>query len=306
MKSERMWVVAALAIVALFSGCGSRTSEQEDSDEKLHVAVSILPQAYFVDRISGGNAAVTVLIPPGSSPHTYDPSPRQMTELATTDVLFVAGVPFEEALLPRLHSVNPHMRVIPSGDGIPVRRSEESGIDGHDGDHDHHTDNDPHTWLSPRNAIVHARAIARELESLDSGHAETYRRNLDSLVRDIEALDAEIRQMLHGTAGRKMYVFHPAWGYFTDEYGLIQVPIQSEGKEPGSRQLAELTEHAAADSVRAIFVQMQYASQSPHVIADAIGARIVLVDPLAYDYVENLRSVAREVIEALGVSQATR
>lgn len=290
------FAVPVLLAGSLLLGCGGGKVESGATGPALRVAVSILPQAYFVERVAGDKASVEVLIPPGSSPHTYELTPRQMADLAETDVLFVAGVPFEDALLPRLKKIYPQLRIVPSGAAIPLRTS-EAVASTHD---DHHHANDPHTWLSPRYAIIHATTIARELMALDTADAPEFQRNLDSLTNDLQRLDTEITRLLHGLSGRRMYVYHAAWGYLTDAYGLIQMPIEAEGKEPGSRQLAELVDQARADRVRAIFVQKQYASQSPEVIAEAVGARIVIIDPLAYDYVDNLRMIAGEVRGALG------
>lgn len=290
-------IVLILATLSLAVGCSSKDADAPSSESGLQVVVSILPQAYLVDRITGSGASVSVLIPPGMSPHTYELTPRQMTELEDADVLFTAGVPFEDGLIPRIQRVYPSLRIVATGAETSLRQSEAEDPDHADPHHDHA--NDPHTWLSPKNAIVHARAIAGELTSIDPSNADIYGRNLDQLVLQLDSLDGELSELLGGLAGRKMYVYHPAWGYFTDAYGLVQVPIQPEGKDPGSLKLAQLTEQASRDSVKAIFVQQQFASQSPHVIAEAIGARIVLIDPLAYDYVENLRHVANEIKDAL-------
>lgn len=298
MESKIVVKMAAVMVLvsALLAGCGGGEEDSEASPPALRVAVSILPQAYFVERVAGDKAAVAVLIPPGSSPHTYELTPKQMADLAEADVLFVAGVPFEDALLPRLKKSYPYLRVVPSGAAIPLRQSEEVEY----GHGEYHHANDPHTWLNPRYAIIHATTMARELMAIDTANAYLFQTNLDSLTNDLQRLDTEITRLLHGLAGRRMYVYHPAWGYFTDAYGLVQRPIETEGKEPGSRQLAALVEQAKADRARAIFVQKQYAAQSPEVIAEAVGARIVIIDPLAYDYVDNLTMIAREVRGALG------
>ncbi|MBD3401844.1 ABC transporter substrate-binding protein [candidate division GN15 bacterium] len=294
MRSKSTVCLTILGLLAVLLACGEEASSPAAESGTRSVAVSIPPQQYLVDRIAGELADVMVLIPPGASPHTYELTPKQMAELAEIDLLFTAGIPYEEGLVPRLRKQHTSLEVRDTHQGIPLRPLEAGG------DHHGHAHNrDPHTWLDPLNMIVHADHIRDALTARDSANVAVYRRNYAILKAELTALNRELADTLAPVKGREIFVFHPAWGYFTDAYGLTQVPIQIAGKEPGARQLAEILEQAESKRIRAIFVQEQYASQAPQTIADEIGAEIIFIDPLAYDYMDNLREVAGTIREAV-------
>ena len=278
---------------------------------------SIAPQEFFVQRVGGDLVSVGVLVGPGQSPHTFEPTPRQMADLAESDVYFAIGLPFEDRLLGRVEELSSRIRIVDTSEGIPRRRVEdarrhdgEHRADRHEGAHaadhadsahgsDHGGLPDPHTWLNPRLAAMQARNICRALKDLLPEYAEELEANLSQLLRDLDALDAELTDALGPLAGESIYVFHPAFGYFTDAYGLRQVPIELGGMEPSARELAGLIEHATAEGVRVIFVQPQFSTRSASAIAEEIGGAVVPIDPLSADYMNNLRTIAREVAKTL-------
>jgi zinc transport system substrate-binding protein len=290
--------------------------------DRLKVFVSILPQKYFVEQIGAERVAVRVMVEPGASPHTYEPRPRQMKALAETAVYFAVGVPFENSWLSRISAVNPGMRVVHTDAGIekiPMaphgrpasgqdadpgmggqRAMEPHGPAAHSGEADHeHEVLDPHIWLSPPLVKLQARTIREALETLDPDQAAFYRSNYEAFLLRLDALDARLRSSLEGRQGQSFMVFHPSWGYFARTYGLEQVAIEIEGKEPKPAQLQELIARARQKRVRVIFVQPQFSSRSARLIADAIGARTAMVDPLAADWAQNLGEVAKAFREAL-------
>lgn len=258
--------------------------------------VSILPQKYFVERIAGERADVNVMVGPGDSPATYEPRPRQIAALSRAHVYFQIGVPFENAWMGRLRAANPDMIVIDTTDGIRRRgmARADAGVPGPGGL------GDPHVWTNPALVKVMAGRIRDAFVDLDPAHAEDYARNHNEFVADLNALDAEIRAMLSRHAGRAILVFHASWGYFADAYGLRQIAIEMEGKEPGPRTLARVIDDAKALGIKVVFVQPQFSRASAEMIAREIGARVVAVDPLAEDYIDNLRSVATAIADAMG------
>ncbi len=277
---------------------------------------SIAPQEFFVKRVGGDLVSVTVLVEPGQSPHTFEPTPRKMAVLAESDIYFAIGLPFEDRLLGRVEKLGTGIRVIDTSEGIPRRQVEHAH--GHDGEHhdvphegthaadharsaddDHGGLPDPHTWLNPRLAQTQARNICGALKELVPEHGEELEANLSELLHDLDALDAELADALGPLAGESIYVFHPAFGYFTDAYDLRQVPIELGGMEPSARELSGLIERATAEGVRVIFVQPQFSTRSARAIAEEIGGAVVPIDPLSADYMNNLRTIAREVAEAL-------
>lgn len=258
------------------------------------MAVTVPPQQYLVDRIGADLVKTTVLLPPGSSPHSYEPSPVQMIGLSTAKLYVKVGHPM--LLLESKHvdpflQRNPQIRVVRMHDGsIPQAATAE--------DREALMD-DPHVWVAPVTMRKGAEDIGRALREIDPAHAAIYDENLRKVLDDIDSVDREIRAQLAGVPRKHFMVYHPAWGYFASEYGLIQIPIERGDKEPGPRQIVELVEQAKREHIRVIFVQTGFAQKSAEVVANEAGARVVALDPLAYDWVANMRVVAKAFRGAL-------
>lgn len=259
----------------------------------MHVFVSIEPQAYFVHRIAGQHVQVHVLVRQGQSPHVFEPTPRQIALLKNADLYFTVGLPFERQLTKKILAVRTRLKCVDTTKGIPFRK-----LEGHTHHSDDHESADPHIWLSPELIKIQATTIAEALCTYDSGNADFYRENLKKFHADLHMLDSEIKAKLSPFAGRDVFVFHPAFGYFTDAYGLRQVAIEADGKEPGSRSLTKLVEHARAQKVRVIFAEQQFSRKTADALAWQIGAEVVTLDPLARDCLENLRHIADRFIYA--------
>lgn len=290
--------------------------------EPLRVFVSVLPQQTFVERIGGSHVVVESMVKPGFSPHTYEPTPSQIARLAGADLYVSIGVPFEDAWAERIRAANPTMRILNVRDGIAPRVMEAHDHDGeenagqgqaheerempeHARQHDHEpagneqtradAEQDPHIWTSPVLVKRMAVNIQQTLAELDPTHASEYRDNLAAFHADLDALDRDIRAQLAGLTQRRFMVFHPAWGYFAETYGLEQIPIEKAGKEPGPRSLTALIDQARREEVRVIFVQPQFPRKSAEQVAKAIDGRVEVIDPLSPDYFANLRQVARAI-----------
>jgi zinc transport system substrate-binding protein len=268
--------------------------------EPVRVFVSVLPLKTFVEKIGGNHVTVHTMVKPGYSPHTYDPTPRQIMALAKADLYVSAGVPFEKAWVRRIRAANPRMRMVEAGAGIDML---PAGNHGHhhgevNGGHQDASGHDPHIWTSPPLAKQIVTNIRDALTTLDPANRPQYASNTDALLLELDALDRDLRAQLKNLGNRKFMVFHPAWGYFADAYGLIQIPIEKEGKEPGARALTLLIGQARREHVKVIFVQPQFDRKSATQVARAIGGRVVAIDPLAPDYMNNLRGVARQISEA--------
>jgi zinc transport system substrate-binding protein len=265
-------------------------------DTKIRVFVTILPLSYFAERIGGDRVEVSVLVPPGQSPATYEPTPGQMVELAEAQILFTIGVPFEKSLLRGLSTTHEDIEIADTRKGVdllPMVTDEDHGDE-----HGHGT-HDPHVWLDPVRAKVIARNMADSLEHIDVEHAGAFREDLRGLLSDLDDVHGKISGVLAPLEGTTMYAFHPAYGYFADRYGLRQKAISPGGKEPGPRHLARLIGAAKKEGVKAIFVQPQFSDSTAEVIAREIGADIIPLDPLAHDYIRNLEAIARRIRRAL-------
>jgi zinc transport system substrate-binding protein len=294
----------AVLTAAVFGGLACDTgSESSDSSAAgkgqgtISVFVSILPQAFFVERIGGEHVAIQVLVGPGESPATYEPTPKQMAQMAESDLYFAIGVPFETAVLPRLRDSFKDLEIVETQAGIDMTPGLTGhGHEGHEGGH-----LDPHVWLSPRHAKVIARNIMDALTHVDSANADDYASNLTKLVADLDETDALVARHLESFRGEEMYVFHPAYGEFAEAYGLTQVAIEVEGQSPSARQLAEMIERARTHNVKAIFIQPQFSNRMANTVAEAVGAQVVTLDPLSRNYLTNLREMAEKIRDALNV-----
>jgi zinc transport system substrate-binding protein len=261
------------------------------ANDKLKVVVSIVPQKYFLDKIGGDLVDVSVMVLPGSSPATYEPKPQQMVGLTKARIYFAVGVPFEKVWLKKFISVNPEMTVVHTEEGIEKIFMEVQ--DSHDEKTHQHGIRDPHIWLSPPLVMVQSRNIFYALTRVDPEHKEVYTKNYKSFMREVVDLDLKIRDVFSGEGeGARFMVYHPAWGYFARSYGLKQIPVEIEGKSPTARELEHFVNYTGREGVKAIFVQPQLSSKSAHTIAQAIGCRVIFVDPLAENWAENLLDVA--------------
>lgn len=262
--------------------------------EPLRVVVSILPQKQFVERIAGDAAQVEVLVRPGQSPATYDPTPAQLVELGRAQLYFRIGTAFEANWVPRFQSQFPKLRIVDTREGIelaPMRdahgQSAASGA------------RDPHIWTSPRLVKRQAQTVRDALISLAPAQRERFEAGYARYAAELDALDGELRQTLAGKTQRRFMVFHPAWGYLARDYGLEMIPIEAEGKEPGPKALAALIEQARALGVRVIFVQRQFSRTAAESVARAIGGEVVELDPLAEDFIAQTRRAAAAIARGM-------
>jgi zinc transport system substrate-binding protein len=267
--------------------------------EPMHVFVSVLPLQTFVEKVGGPHVVVQALVRPGYNPQTYDPTPQQISALAKADLYIRAGVPFEHAWMDRIRSANPDMPILDARAGIALREMDKHRHGPVQTHHDHWHEHDPHVWTSPLLVKQMIGTIRDTFSELDPSHSADYSSNHDAFVLELDRLDRDIRALLEPLGQRQFMVFHPAWGYFADTYGLVQVPIEHEGKEPGGRALARLIDQAKAEKIRVIFVQPQFDERQARQVARAIGGGVIAVDPLAQDYCNNLRQVAQQFAEVL-------
>jgi len=262
---------------------------------KVNIVVSILPQKTFVKKIAGDLADVTVMVSPGSSPATYEPKPSQMKKITKAQIYFSIGVPFEKAWLPRFKDQNQNINIIDAAEGIKKLPMQEH----HHNHHQHSSSTlDPHIWLSPSLVKIQARNIADALKKIDPNHKTVYENNLNKFEQEIDELNRRLVKILKPCQGKAMMVFHPSWGYFAKEYGLEQIPIEVEGKEPKSKELVNIIHEAKEDGVKILFVQPQFSKRTAKVIATSIGAKIVEADPVAPNWAENLIQIAKNICKA--------
>lgn len=279
--------------------------------DRIPVFVSIVPQKYFVQQIGKDLVDVQIMVKPGASPHAYEPKPRQMADLSKTMLYFAIGVPFENAWLKKIAAANPKMKVVHTDQGIekipmtaPHHHPEEK-THHKEGEHDHekgahaHEALDPHIWLSPALVKIQARTILAALQDIDPSHRSLYETNYNQFISGIDDLDTQLKTIFAGKQGLRFMVFHPAWGYFAHAYGLEQVPIEIEGKDPKPGQVKTLIAHARQEGIHVVFVQPQFSIKSAELIAREIGGQVAFANPLAEDWMANLREAAAKFQSAL-------
>lgn len=310
---KKIFATALLATLVLASVAAA---------EPVAVFVSILPQKYFVEQIGGERVAVSAMVEKGRDPHVFEPLPAQMEGLSKAKAYFAVGLPFEETLLPRATSLNPGLKVFRIDEGIDKIAGScdhDHHREGKDGKHEHehkdehkdehknekhdhhahhHEGADPHVWNGPREAIHMAGKILEGLIEIDPDGEAEYAERHAAFVERVKTMDAEFSRLFRGKMGASFLVFHPAWAYFARSYGLVEVAIETDGKEPKAADLANIISEAKERGVKAIFISPQFSKRSAEIIAQAIGATVETVNPLSEEWEENLRAVANAIAEA--------
>lgn len=258
------------------------------------IFTTLIPQKWVVDRIVGERFEVVAVVGKGKDPHTFEISPSLLREIGKASVYFSFGFTDAEMnLIKRLKKTFPNLKIVDISKGVKKER-----IENHH--HHHHGDYDPHIWLSPLNMKIVASNVLDEIIKIDPEAKEFYTENYGKLIEELDKLHSEIQQILSPVRGKKFLVFHSAFKYFEREYGVIEVSIEREGKEPSPRELAKIISEAKKDNIKVIFAQPAFPSSSVKVIADEIKAKIIEFDHLDYNYIENLKKFAILIREAYG------
>jgi zinc transport system substrate-binding protein len=289
-------IVVLLLAAVLLAACSTGTSgaaSAANSSDQINVTVSILPEKYFVERIGGDYVNVNVMVGPGEEPHTYEPKTDQMTALSNSAIYFSIGVDFESAWMERISATNPDMQIVDLSAGI-----EKIAMTASDGDEEAGSP-DPHVWTSPENVKIMSQTIYETLVAADPSHQAEFQANLESFSADINQLVDDINANLAGITTKKFIVFHPAWGYFAHAFGLEQIAIEIGGSEPSAQELAALIDEAKKEDVKVIFGSPEFSTKAADYIAQEVNGQVILLDPLAEDWLENLRSVSATFGEVL-------
>jgi len=274
MKGLSILVVIALA--ALLCGC---ISPEELPSGKINVVTTIAPQRELIKSVGKDFVNITVLVPPGAEPHTFEPTPSQMRAVADADLYIMNGAGLE-FWMDRLLQVNKKMVVVDTSKGIDLVW--ESGGEA-----------DPHIWLSLRNAVVQLDNIYQGLVQVDPANRDFYLKNKEEYVQKLQSLDAELNQSFSNAHRKIFVVHHPAWTYFARDYNLDQVPLMENEKEPGPKYLGEVIDLARKNNITAIFVEPEFNPKVAEVIAKEMNASIIDLDPLAENYLENMRHAGK-------------
>lgn len=307
----KKYIIIAVFIMFIAAGiCQVAMSTQnQQNNDKLEIVVSILPQKAFVEAVGGNFVNVKELIPPGGSPATYEPKPGDLVKIEKADIYFKIGhIPFEKSHTSKFADLNPNMKIVDTSKNVQLRyfgKAEE-----HKHEHEEHSSKkqeeeeqlkriDPHIWLSPIQVKKQVDIIWETLSQEDPQNAQNYQRNAEKFKKQLEDLHRELNEKFRELKTDKLMVFHPAWGYFADEYNLKQIAIEHDGKEPTAKQLKIIIDLAKEENIKVIFVQAQFNKEIAQSIAEQIGATVIPIDPLSEDYLNNLKTVAIQIAESL-------
>lgn len=279
MKYPAYFITTIAIIFFSLTGC----KKNQTSDQNV-ISVSIEPQRYFLEAIAGDKYMVHTAIPMGSNPETYDPSPAQMVDIGKCRLYFKIGkLGFEDSWLKNIQANNPEMKVADCSVGIPIIEDE-----GHHG-------TDPHIWSSPKTALVVTKNMYNELVSFDKKNEDYYLGRYREVEKNILRTDSMIRKCLADSPSKAFVIYHPSLSYFANEYGLKQYSIEMHGKSPSARQIASLMKQAKKDNVKVIFIQEEYDKKNAETIAKELSAQIVAINPLAYDWHEEMIKIAKAI-----------
>lgn len=287
MKRIPYWICLLLAIVGL-SACQGKKEEGTRM-----ISVTIEPQRYFVEKIAGDLFQVYCVTPAGQSPETYDPTPQQMVQISQSQAYFRIGeIGFEQAWMKNLQSQNPDMCVFDLSEGMELIKNQEEEHEGEEAPHHHHGSVDPHIWTSISGAKVIAQNTCQALVKLDPENQETYQAGYQCLIGEIDSTAVEMKRLLQPLAGSAFIIYHPTLTYFAREFGLQQLCIELDGKEPSPAQLKRLIETAAQSKAKVVFVQQEFDQKNAELIAKETGCRLVKINPLSYNWHDEMIRLA--------------
>src|SRR5574344_135943 len=269
-------ILTLLMTMTILIGC----SYNHRNINKRIVTVTIEPLRYFTEQIAGDKFLVRTMVPNGSSPETYEPTAKQMMELSKSDLYIKVGnIGFERTWMKKLTENAPHLIIIDSSDGIVPASTSTGTID-------------PHTWTSPANVKIIAQNIYRSLCSMDEKDSLYFKGRLAELNKHIEGIDYIIRNNLKKQKCKSFLIYHPTLPYFARDYGIKQIPIEEEGKEPSASELKSIIAMARTEHVKTLMIQKEFSTRSTDIIKQSIGVTSVEINPLSYDWCKEMARIS--------------
>lgn len=260
----------------------------EGEDTRETVAVTIPPEAALVRAVAGEDFRILTMVPPGYSPEAYEPTVRTMMDFSDARIFFSIGMPVDtETLIPSLSEGTRHISL----SEVAAHAYPDLLIDG---------GRDPHIWLSPKRMLAMLGSVTDELSALRPDRAAVYRENAEAYAAAIRVADAAIRTAIAESGVTEFMVYHPAFGYLADEYGLTMHALEEHGREATAAHLAEAVEHARERGIRVIFYQAEIDGRQAEAFAAELGGRAVMLEPLSDRYIENLESMAAAIAGGRG------
>lgn len=279
-------IALVLSFILVFMLCGCKSDNNSKSDKPV-IAVSILPEKTFVEKVCGDKFDITTMIPSGASPETYEPSPQEIAALEKADIYFSIGVPAEDSILKSVSGATKITELHTAVSKVYPDLTDKE-----------HGGRDPHIWLSPKRVIVMVNTIADTLSAFDPKNASLYKENAKKYIKELENLDDEINYIFKDKRVKRFIVFHPSFAYFADDYGLSMYALEEHGKEATAQRIAEMTDLAELYGIKVIFYQSETSGRQAEAFAEEIGGSAIALSPLAEDYISNLKIIAQKIYEA--------
>ncbi len=264
------------------------------------ITVSILPQKYFTERIAGENFKINVLVPRGSSPETYEPTPRQMQDVANSLLYFRIGyIEFERTVLNNIRQQNSDVKFVNTSEGMDMIAAE---IVDH-GDHVHLYGVDPHTWMTIPGVKIQLENMLAAIIETDPGNEDYYLDNYNKFLEELNSLHENFKDKFSSSHGNTFLIFHPVLGYFARDYQLTQLAIEQDGKSPSPANMKQVIDLAGKENIKTVFIQMEFERDNAVAIAREIGGEVVEIDPLGENWMESMKDIADKLYEALSKMQ---
>ena len=284
------YLLTLFFVLILTISLGCVNQKTIDSEERIVVYATIPPQKEMIEAIGGDKINVNIIVPEGGDPHTADLKPSQLAELSNARmyVMIGSGIEFEVKSIDKIMDLNKNMLLVDSSRGIQLMEMTENDHEGEGG-------KDPHIWTSLRNGKIMAQNIYEGLITVDPDNKDYYLNNRDDYLKKLDEADNYIKNELKDINNRSFMIFHPSWSYFAKDYTLNQIAIEVEGKEPTLQSLARTIEQAKEENINTIFISLGFSSKAAEIITKEIGGTTEVLDPLAGNYIENLKITANKI-----------
>ncbi len=292
MMKNKYLLIIAIVFMVFTTGCERSNNDISTINNRL-IAVSIIPEKAFVEKVAGDLVEVVVLVPPGNSPANYEPTPKDIEKFSRALIYFTIGVPTEKSnILPKVRSLNNKLKIVSLSKEVSKTYNEIY----FDSEHKHI---DPHIWLSPKRVKIMVKEIANELSNIDPEHEIIYKANAEKYIKQLDDLDKYIKDKLNQRQKNSFIVYHPAFGYYANDYKLEQISIQKPGRSITLKSIDNIIDFAKKENIKYIFYQKEFSGTKAEVLAKEINGQIEVLSPLAFNYIYNMRSMTDKIVKAL-------
>ena len=292
--NRNLYFMLVMFVASLLTSCKGNKSKDFDPS-KPTVTVTIEPYRYFVEQIAGNDVNVNVMVPAGSSPETYEPTPKQMVDLGNSVLYFKVGeIGFEKTWMEKLHKNAPKMKIVDTSERIEPAKTKSGYVD-------------PHTWMSVDNAKTISYTIRDELSMMYPDKAKKYFKRCEEFNERLKKLRDKMNTMylgiriggvrVNGNRPSSFVIYHPVLTYFAREYDLEQFALEDEGREPSIQQIQKLINLAKSEEISVLFVQKEFANRNIQTFINATGVKPIEINPLSYDWEKQMLLIMKSITQ---------